>query len=145
MAVLSDGFKYSLHIPKFIHQIGTDDVIKLLLEIDFVHIQLNELQARMALFGGPQHISREIDSHSVRWLEGREKVSGTASEIEYPHARRDHHSVNFTESAPVIPPGTFPLIKSFCVLVPIGHPLTQERGFRKWKVFFARLFRGSGV
>jgi hypothetical protein len=53
MAVLSGGFKYSLHIPKFIHKIGTDDVIKLLLEIEFVHILLNELQARMALFGGP--------------------------------------------------------------------------------------------
>jgi hypothetical protein len=52
MAVLSNYFKYSLHIPKIIHEIGTDDVIKLLLEIEFVYILMNELQARVALFGG---------------------------------------------------------------------------------------------
>jgi hypothetical protein len=100
---------------------------------------MNELQARMRCLA-IRNMFLKIDSHSVGWLEEARRSQYRIRD-QYPHTRRDQHSVNFTESAPVIPPRTFPLIKSCRVLVPMSRPLAQERGFRELNVFLARLFR----
>jgi hypothetical protein len=115
MAKTGDILEQALDIPDVIDQVGYNDVVKLLVQIELVDVGVDELDAWMLVPGQLDVGFREVDAYPSFGLKSSQEVAISRPEFDNCRPRRDHETVDLGQSFVVVVGGISVLVPDLLV------------------------------